>query len=154
MKTKTFFILCLLLGIGLNQLYAQAPPDMPDGTKSVVWTFTASWPQEISCGSYQDELNGTITFHETDLFKNGVMTRGENHGDGILTNSKGDEFVIHINFKGQAPYDVNYNYMNYTFHYNIVGENGAIFIGAASQSVDGGFTIEKAVCPDDGKKIK
>ena len=151
MKTKTFLLLCLFLGIGLTQLSAQAPPNMPDGTKSVVWTFTGSWEQVISCGSYQDVLNGIITFHETDLFKNGVMTRGENHGDGILTNSKGDEFVIHINFKGHSPYDVNYNYMNWTYHENIVGENGAIYVGTASMTQDGVFTIEKAVCPDNGK---
>jgi hypothetical protein len=154
MKTKTLLFLCLLLGIGLTKLSAQAPPNMPDGTKSVVWTFTYPWEQDISCGSYQDVLSGIITFHETDLFKNGVMTRGENHGDGILTNSNGDEFVIHINFKGHAPYDANYNYLNWTYHNNIVGENGAIFIGAASMTQDGVFTIEKAVCPDNGKKVK
>jgi hypothetical protein len=152
MKTKTFLLICLFLGIGMRQLSAQLPPIIPDGTKSIVWTFPWPWVENISCGDYEDVLEGVITFHETDLFKNGVITRGENHGDGTLTNANGDEFEIHINFKGEAPVDAFGNYMNYTFHYNIVGENGAIFVGAASMTQDGVFTIEKAVCPDDGKK--
>jgi hypothetical protein len=152
MRTKTFLFLCLLIGIVTTRLYGQLPPIIPDGTKSVVWTFTYPWQEQISCNGYEDELNGIITFHETDLFKNGVMTRGENHGEGTLTNENGDEFEIHINFKGQAPVDAYGNYMNYTFHYNIVGENGAIYVGAASQTAAGEFTIEKAVCTGSTKK--
>ena len=61
MKTKTFFILCLLLGIGLTQLSAQK---WPKGSHNIptFWTFSGPW--DIYCdGVKVDVLDGTVTTH-------------------------------------------------------------------------------------------
>ena len=102
-------------------------------------TFTYPWVENISCNGVEDVLEGIVTFVETDLFKNGEIIRGVNHGNGTLTNADGDEFEIHVNIKGQLPIDGDGNYMNGTFHYNIVGGNGTIYIGAFSFNDDGGI---------------
>ena len=152
MKTKSILFLILFLGIGLTKLSGQLPPVIPDGTKSVVWTFSYPWVEYVSCNGIEDVLEGIVTFVETDLFKNGEIIRGNNHGYGTLKNADGEEFEIHINVKGQLPVDENGNYMNGSFHYNIVGGNGAIYIGAFSFYDDGAFIIDKAVCPGNKKK--
>ena len=150
MKIKTLLFVCLFTGIGITKLSAQWPPIIPDGTKSVVWSFTYPWVEVVSCNGYEDVLQGDVTFYETDLFQDGEIIRGINHGNGTLVNEAGDEFRININVKGQLPVDQDGNYQNGSFHYNIVGKNGTIFVGAFSFYEDGSFVIDKAVCP--GKK--
>jgi hypothetical protein len=153
MKTKTFLLICLFSGIATTQLSAQLPPVIPDGTKSVVWTFSGLWEEYISCTGVEDYLSGIVTLVETDLFKNGEIIRGINHGGGILTNENGDEFEIHLNIKGQLPLDPDGNYTNGTYHYNIVGENGTLYIGTCSfYNTEPYFTIDKAICPGKGNK--
>jgi hypothetical protein len=49
---------------------------MPDGTK-LSFGHLLSLGTSYLMRSYEDVLNGIITFHETDLFK-WVMIRGEN----------------------------------------------------------------------------
>ena len=152
MKTKTLLLICLFMGIGLTRLSAQLPPVIPDGTKSVVWSFTSHWEEYVSCNGVEDVLEGDVTFYETDLFKDGEIIRGVNHGNGTLTNANGDEFEIHVKIKGQLPLDPDGNYMNGTIHYNIVGDNGVLFIGAFSFYDNGDFVTDKAVCPADKNK--
>ena len=152
MKTKTVFLICLLLGMAITKISAQLPPVIPDGTKSVVWSFDWLWTEYVSCHGVDDVLEGVVTFYETDLFKEGEIKRGINHGNGTLTNADGDEFEIHVNIKGQLPLDELGNYMNGTFHYNIVGENGTLFIGACTFNQWGEFIVDKAVCPGNGNK--
>ena len=61
MKTKTFFILCLLLGIGLTQLSAQKWPKGSHNSPGF-GTYTGTW--DIYCdGVKVDVLDGTLTTH-------------------------------------------------------------------------------------------
>ncbi len=71
-------MVCLLLGIGLKQLSAQAwpppPPDNKNGTGSVVTleTFESSEPVFSSDGQIIDNLAGSFTTHYVRHYKNGV----------------------------------------------------------------------------------
>jgi hypothetical protein len=61
MKTKTFFILCLFMGIGLTQLSAQK---WPKGSHNVPTFATSTGPWDIYCdGVKVDVLDGTVTTH-------------------------------------------------------------------------------------------
>jgi hypothetical protein len=79
MKTKTFLLVCLFLGIGLIQLSAQAwpppPPDNKNHTGSVVTMETYgdySAPVFSSDGQLIDWLAGSVTAHYVRHYKNGV----------------------------------------------------------------------------------
>jgi hypothetical protein len=61
MKTRAFFILCLLSGIGLTQLSAQK---WPLGSHNVPTFAAFSGPWDIYCdGVKVDVLDGTVTTH-------------------------------------------------------------------------------------------
>ncbi len=71
MKTKTFLLLCLLIGFGLTQLSAQKLPEIG---KSGSWAFTFIWDYTddwgygvavpLNCNySTIDELVGTVRCH-------------------------------------------------------------------------------------------
>ena len=125
--------------IVLTKLSGQLPPVIPDSTKYIARTFSFPRVENVSCNGFEDVLEGLVSFVETDLFKNGEILRGNNHGYGTLTNADGEEFEIHIDVKGQLPIDENGNYMNGSSHYSIVGGDGAIYIRAFSFYDDGAF---------------
>lgn len=79
MKTKTFLLVCLFLGIGLTQLSAQAwpppPPDNHNQTGSVVTLETSDFysvPVFSADGQLIDWLAGSVTVHYVRHYKNGV----------------------------------------------------------------------------------
>lgn len=152
MKTKAFLLICLLTGGGLTQLFAQLPPYIPDGTKSVVWTFEANGYEEyIFCdGTEQpsDILIGDFTFREVDHVKNGKLVGGVNHLiEGTFTSEMSNEvFKAHENIKGYPPVNSDGNYTNGTWHFNLIGDQGSHYIGAFSFYEDGSWTIDKFVC--------
>jgi hypothetical protein len=73
MKTKTFLLLCLFLGIGLTQLSAQ---NGTNGTGATSWDYY--WdsyyvPVYTPDGVQVDLLVGPVNVHFIDYFKNGVF---------------------------------------------------------------------------------
>ena len=73
MKTKTFIILCLFLGIGLTQLSAQ--PDNKHGTGSVAYDYPGlGWLTGVYCDGVQvDFMEGTGDAHVVDHYTNGIQ---------------------------------------------------------------------------------
>jgi hypothetical protein len=74
MKTKTFFFICLLLGIGVTQLSAQK---WPKGSHNIptFWTYYDVW--RIDCdGVTVDKLEGELRYHLSQF-----VIPGENGGD-------------------------------------------------------------------------
>jgi hypothetical protein len=70
MKTKTFILLCLFLGIGLTQLSAQS---YVNGTGSI--SYYGVWndyyvPVYSPDGDQVDLLMGPVTYHILDYYKN------------------------------------------------------------------------------------
>jgi hypothetical protein len=76
MKTKTFLLLCLFLGIGLTQLNAQLlPPDNKTGTGIVsfyeyVTDISGYWDIPVVCGGEEiNHLTGNVTGFSRVFFK-------------------------------------------------------------------------------------
>ena len=74
MKTKTFFILCFFLGIGLTQLSAQLPANK-HGTGSVAYDYpNLGWISPVVCeGKQIDLIEGSGDAHVIDHYTNGIM---------------------------------------------------------------------------------
>jgi len=79
MKTKTLLFLCLLLGIGLTKLSAQAspPPDNKNGTGAVVTKLAnIGWWTPVYCDGVQvDLIEGMGDGQYIDHYKDGVDQR-------------------------------------------------------------------------------
>lgn len=96
MKTKAFLLVCLFLGIGLTQLFAQ-------NTKNTGWvtskeTFDAgmfSEPIFSSTGNIIDWLNGPITAQYARYYKNGVWLIELAHFYGeLVSDATGEVFRL------------------------------------------------------------
>ena len=144
MKTKTFFILFLLLGIITTQLSAQ---NGKDGTGSV--SAKSEWDGyyidiPVNCGGEEIErLTGFVTFHRVLHFQNGILIFATFQYSGEVTSAKTQEvFKVKDVFKAEevAWYS--------TGHCNLIGDKGTHYILAYIYSLDfDTFTFVKAVCP-------
>ncbi len=147
MKTKTLFLFCLTIGVGLTQLSAQNGKN-GTGAVSYDWEFTA-YSQAIICDGVEiDNLSGTVIAHEVDHAKDGEWVKSTWRYDGVVNSESGEKFTI------SAPAKADYIGMVNTWHFNFIGNNGSHYIGditvnwAAEPWV---VTIDKAICLD---KIK
>ena len=150
MKTKTFLLICLLMGITTYRLSAQWPTP-PDGTKSLVYTFEWQYSENVICNGINDILSGLVSFKETDLYKDGVLVKGNAiaYGDLVSSNT-GEIFKLRDNCKGWGDVDEYGVFVNMAWHSNIDGDNGSHYIGFYSLS-NGIVTIDKITCPENIK---
>ena len=88
MKTKTFLLLCLFLGIGLTQLSAQ--------NKTLqVRVMNAEYHTSVYCdGVFVDFLNGTATLHMVYHLKDGNWLWEMDQYKGEATGLYGEDFKI------------------------------------------------------------
>jgi hypothetical protein len=88
MKTKVFFMLCLLLGIGLTKLSAQNGKDI---TGSVAYSYpNIGFVSEIWCdGVFVDYIQGAATAHIVDHYKNNLWQWEVLHFSGTATGLNG-----------------------------------------------------------------
>jgi len=144
MKTKTFFILFLLLGIITTQLSAQ---NGKDGTGSV--SAKSEWDGyyidiPVNCGGEEIErLTGFVTFHRVLHFQNGILIFATFQYSGEVTSAKTQEvFKVKDIFKADeiAWYS--------TGHCNLIGDKGTHYILTYIYDLDTDiFTIIKCVYP-------
>jgi hypothetical protein len=143
MKTKTFLLLCLFLGIGLAQLSAQ---NGKDGTGIYMERFVVSdysgVPAECS-GELIGNLNGSITFHFTSFFQNGILIWCKSQGHGEAVSSTGE------NFKVQVINKINDILQTGSVQVNFIGNKGTHYIGSFEVVDYSTWELEivKAVCP-------
>ena len=114
MKTKTFFFICLLLGIGLIQLSAQNGTDVGRDIYYNYWT-----PVWSSNGDQIDVLSGDIAEHFVDHFVNGVYVTfiatfygeltsvGFINNDGVKIGGTSEVFNIKDQFKSDLTSTTN-----------------------------------------------
>ena len=136
MKTKTFFVLCLLSGLGLTQLFAQ---NGKNGTGSItyeyVWTPDYCVPVYNSNGVKVDILGqGTVFFHHVSHFVNWVEIWGKckGFGEAISVGFEDDYGNIIVGtgevFRVQEIDKCDLTEMLGVCHVNLIGNQGSHYI--------------------------
>jgi hypothetical protein len=147
MKTKTFLMLCLFLGIGLIQLSAQKP----DNTKTYVYKdYEQGYWSPVYCTNelgvlvLVDELTGTINSHVVVHYKNNQYQWYMIQWEGEITSEMNQEvFQIHESDKIDIPITG-----VYTYHFNLVGNMGSHYINFGTLNmIDWTIVCTKSVCP-------
>jgi hypothetical protein len=155
MKTKTFFLSCLLLGISLSQLFAQGwstPPDNKNVTGTLtyntVWTcyhnnifyFWSDVPYDLS------SLTGSMNVHVQYFFKNGAHEYAKYcvHGE-VTSDITGEIFKI-------SEIGTDYDNSGYSaLQFNLKGSLGSHYIIVATVIWGPGTTIDKFIFIVNGK---
>jgi hypothetical protein len=132
MKTKTFLLLCLFLGIGLTQISAQdfsLPKNGENG--SVPSRFTTwYWLPVYVDGVMVDELGGSVSWHVIIHYKDGNMiTVFEKISDILITSSKTGEVFTGSEVDRQYALD-----QLGIWHFNLRGNQGTHYIGTLTQT--------------------
>jgi hypothetical protein len=130
MKTKTFFLLCLFLGIGLTKLSAQ-PAIGKSGNyyyRDIFYDFCEKVP--INCNiNTTDFLVGTVKVHFVAHYSkydgndtNWDWCRMQFHGEFVLQ-ATGEVFKVNDIFTMIGPYT-----QPATGHFNAIGNQGSHYI--------------------------
>jgi hypothetical protein len=150
MKTKTYFILCLLLGMGLTQLSAQEiplPPNGETGSVSLYFDWDGYFIPDVpvNCdGVVTDYLSGNLTYHQTSHFQNGVNNWCKQQVSGeLISQNTGEVFKVKDIWKGD------HIALFGTGHINLVGSKGSRYLLNYTFDMASGIqtnTFVKAVC--------
>lgn len=150
MKTKTFLLLCLFLGIGLTQLSAQTPPSNKNGNGAIVDTRefdNFSFP--VYCdGVIVDVLYGTVFIREVIIWKNGVWIKGNHrYSASDFKSSISDEvfkviIIDHcVNTGGANPEGTG------SLKVNFIGDQGSHYIGNFNYTFpNGSLELVNTIC--------
>jgi hypothetical protein len=148
MKTKTFFLICLLSSIGLTQLSAQGDQKGSD-TRS--YSFRGELPYwfPVYCDGVQiDYLSAIVDAHGVEHFVNGVPVWAQAHIKDDIISESGEVFKLHEINKLYFPDP----YVYICSQTNLIGNNGSHYIAKQTWYLDGTYTIDKALCLDNGRK--
>jgi hypothetical protein len=145
MKTKTFLISCLFLGIGLTQLSAQ---NGKDGTgiykENIVITEYGGVPAYCG-GEFIGLLSGTLNAHYTALYQNEELIWCKSQIFGDAVSSTGETFKVKVINK------INDIQQTGFVHVNFIGNKGTHYIGSFEVVDYNTWELEivKAVCPGE-----
>jgi hypothetical protein len=143
MKTKTFFILCLLLGISFTQLSAQNGKN-GTGTLNIWWVWNDYYIDiPVNCDNVDiDRLVGKVTVHNVNHYQGGeswVWVKQHFNGE-ISSATTGEVFKIKDICSSDSP-DIA------TGHINLIGNKGSHFIVTYIYDMNSDiFSFVKAVC--------
>jgi hypothetical protein len=141
MKTKTFLLLCLFLGVGLTQLSAQ---NGKNGTGTIVFTFENDYWSPVFCNGVQvDVLEGKLTSQVVIHAEKGQYKWYMLHWHGELISSLNQEvFQIHESDKIDIP-----KLGDWSYHFNLVGNKGSHYINSGTLNTDTwNVVVNKSVC--------
>lgn len=146
MKTKTIFLLCLIIGIGFTKLAAQKNEDKSWVTKDYDMPY-GYWAADVWCdGVWIDYIEGSGTAHIIDHFKNGewqwgiAMIKGE--GTSWRT---GEKFTYSEQDKWYTPRPG-----MWTCHTNLKGDKGTMYNISLDLSYNG-YVVKNATCTGNSK---
>ena len=127
MKTKTFLLFCLFMGMGITQLSAQWWPLPPNGKTGTI-SYSEGWdgyyiPVFID-GVLVDELTGSVNIHNVLLIQNGEPIRITQHMVGEIQSSNPPYEV----FKVSDMSHVFYAEDTFTFRTTVIGNFGTHYI--------------------------
>ena len=143
MKTKTFMMICLLLGIGLQQLTAQNGKNN-SGSESTKFVWDAYYIDiPVYCNeAVVDRLIGSVNVHLIDHYKNGVLIWEKEQFDGEATSQEtGEVFIV------KDIFEINAYTWEMTGHCNLIGNYGTHYVLTYKYySATDTFEFIKAVC--------
>ena len=130
MKTKTFLLVCLLMGIGLTQLSAQNGNEVGRDIYLNYWV-----PVYSSNGDQIDLLTGDVPYHYVWHIRNGVIVTTENTFSGEVTSvgfykagvkigGTGEVFTLKDQFKSDLTSTTNIG----GGHFHAKGDQGSDYI--------------------------
>lgn len=162
MKTKTFLLLCLFLGIGLTQLSAQPdPPDNKHGTGTVVGSgtyYNVEW--YVVCNNeLTDILRGTLYSNYEVHFIKGNFVFANHHCTGeAVSVGFTDENGVKIGCTGEAfkIIDIPHKYdPTWEFQYEVINCLGNVgthyLMTIAWNNATWEPTVVKSICPGSNK---
>lgn len=155
MKTKTFLLLCLFIGSGLTQLFAQdwplPPPENKNGTGTInVIEPVFYWiPVYLEDGTFFDNLVGQGTIHYKYKYHNGTLISANyvfKDSELQFENQSTDEIFKASDVGKQVLYSLDPLDGLSTFHFNFIGNYGTHIKGEGTWDwATGEFTWGKIV---------
>ena len=143
MKTKSFLLVCLFIGAGLTQLYAQNGKNGTGAAPELkVWDgYYIDIP--VKCNNAEvDRLVGKVTMHVVLQYKLGDLLGDVAWYNGEVTSAKtGEVFSVKDHYKYVSPN------LYGSGHCNLMGNEGSHYILFYTYDfTTDTFTFEKAVC--------
>jgi hypothetical protein len=144
MKTKTVFILCLLMGLGVTRISAQNSNS--DGTYSLSWTETVGWFAPIYCGGIEiDRIVGFVESHSVQHWKNGVSQWKHYTISGQGRSTETDEvftFCEHVYLSDKVKVEDGWG----TCHTHLKGNYGTVYNISLILYLDRTWEVKNATC--------
>ena len=148
MKTKTLFILCLLLGMGLTHLSAQKGQDGTNGSFSEHFVSTFAIP--VYCDGVQvDFLNSELDWHHIGHFHKGVWLWCYFHLSGEAESTSESHEVFDVKLIGEQENNIapDGNWLwDSDLHVNLRGNMGHHYIATFRMDYTGIIEFKKAIC--------
>jgi len=150
MKTKTFLLLCLILGIGLTRISAQAPKGQNGTNGSYSERFESEFVIPVFCNGQQiDLLDATFEWHHIGKYLKGEWLHCyvQIFGTAVSTSGSGEVFDVQLIGKqdNNIQLDGSWEFVANT-HVNLKGNMGSHYIGSFIMDWTGVVTSVKAVC--------
>jgi len=147
MRTKTFLLICLFLGIGLTQLSAQN--GQKDAPKTYSEWVSRTWSEPVFCdGILIDWLDCDVTFHHVAKFVKGEWLHCYGAAAGTAVSEKnGELFTIKDIGKqdNNIQPDGTWEWVT-NIHFNAKGINGTHYLVFATLYWDGRVESARSVC--------
>jgi hypothetical protein len=146
MKTKTFFVLCLFIGMATFRLSAQ-----PDLTKSFAMKETwMLWTPVFCDGQVIDYVSGIVEANSVYHFAGGILLWATISSHGEVTGQSGEVFKVMEKDRNIFPLGID------PYHINLKGDQGNHYILSliydfANDPAGEHMTVLKAVCVHNGK---
>lgn len=146
MKAKTFLLLCLFLGFGLTQLFAQPPAkNGTTGSVSFYWVWDGYYIDvPVNCNNDEvDRLVGNVTCHHIahwQKLESWIWVKQHFEGE-VTSDLTGEIFKVKDFIITEWPSDIS------TGHVNLIGDKGShYFLTYSYDSFYDSFSFDKAVC--------
>jgi hypothetical protein len=148
MKTKTFLLLCLIIGIAMTKVSAQSSEMGNNHSYSYTTVLFSFFP--VYCNNALVEtFTGYLNYHDIAHYKNGVGEWAISLCEGEFTSITNEVFRVNELDRYSIPIKG-----IHSSNINLVGNEGTHYILSITWWDSGwkNFTVDKAVCLENANK--